>query len=425
LNLTSSAFFSILVNGVPSHPFLASRGIRQGDPLSPFLFVLMAEGLGRYIKSAVLEGALKGLPLHNIRPTPSHNQFIDDTLLMNSPTACKSLKLNSILSDFIEASGMTLNLDKSKIFFFNTPVAIQIHISKILGIPRSSLPSNYLDIPLTGVLAKSISWGTLLLCISNRLANWTFRPLNITARLVLLKSVLQTLPTYLFTALAAPKQIIRAIRNIQRNFLWQGLQPNKKWALVRWDKVYTPKSMAGLRLQDPGKLNQIMGAKIWWRWMKTPDVLWAQFWKNKYPPSMQSDQLIRHNVRIQGSNIWNIAWQNKDIIQKHSFWEICNGDSTGFWQDSWQQLKPLNELAELTPLQQALNQAPSLKVNDLWKPLEASQTWRQWNTSSQDLGTPPDLNLSSWHYEAGRGKSPLRRGQTSSDGGTPLLAIFR
>jgi hypothetical protein len=195
LNLTSSAFFSILVNGVPSRPFSYSRGIRQGDTLSPFLFVLIAEGLGHYIKSAVLEGALKGLPLHNIRPAPSHNQFVDDTLLMNSPTACEALKLNSILSDFTEASGMTLNLDKSKLFFFNTSVPVQLHISKILGIPRSSLPSNYLGIPLTGAPAKSISCDSLLLYISNRLANWTFRPLNIAARLVLLKSVLQTLPT--------------------------------------------------------------------------------------------------------------------------------------------------------------------------------------------------------------------------------------
>jgi exonuclease III len=86
LNLTSSTFFSILVNGVPSKPFSPSRGIRQGDPLSPFLFVLMAEGLGRYIKAAVTDGSLKGLPLHNIQPAPSHSQFVDDTLLLNSPT---------------------------------------------------------------------------------------------------------------------------------------------------------------------------------------------------------------------------------------------------------------------------------------------------------------------------------------------------
>ena len=66
LKLTSSSFFSILVNGSPSQPFRPSRGIRQGDPLSPFLFVPMAKGLGRYIKAAITDGSLKGLLLHNI-----------------------------------------------------------------------------------------------------------------------------------------------------------------------------------------------------------------------------------------------------------------------------------------------------------------------------------------------------------------------
>jgi hypothetical protein len=131
----------------------------------------MAEGLGRYIKGAVLEGSLKGLPLHNIQPTPSHCQFVDDTLLLNSSTAREAIKLNSILFDFSEASGMTLNLDKSKIFFFNIPSCIQIHVSRLLGIPRSSLPSNYLGVPLTGTTIRSISWDNLLLSISNRLSN--------------------------------------------------------------------------------------------------------------------------------------------------------------------------------------------------------------------------------------------------------------
>jgi hypothetical protein len=139
------------------------------------------------------------------------------------------------------------------------------------------------------VPTKSISWDSLLLSISNRLASWTFRPLNLAARLVLLKSVLQSLPTYLFTALATPKKIIKAIRNLQRNFLWQGVQPNRKWALVSWDKVCAPKCLGGLELRDPGKLNQTMGAKIWWRWLKTPDALWARLWKHKYASTMQTD----------------------------------------------------------------------------------------------------------------------------------------
>jgi hypothetical protein len=103
-----------------------------------------------FLKTTILEGTLKGLPLHNIQPTPSHRQFVDDTLLLNTPTAREAIKLTSILSDFVEASGMALNLDKSKLYFFNTPIGVQNHISRFLGIPKSSLSSNYLGIPLIG-----------------------------------------------------------------------------------------------------------------------------------------------------------------------------------------------------------------------------------------------------------------------------------
>ena len=102
---------------------------------------------------------------------------------------------------------------------------------------------------------RSISWDNLLLSISNGMSNWTFRPLNIAARLILLKFVLQTLPTYLFTALAAPKQVIKEIRNLQHNLLWHGHQPKKKWMLVGWDNLCTPKNMGGLGLRDTRKLN--------------------------------------------------------------------------------------------------------------------------------------------------------------------------
>jgi hypothetical protein len=410
MNLTSSAFFSILVNGVPSKPFSPSRGICQGDPLSPFLFILLAEGLGRYIKASVLEGSLKGLPLHNLQPTHSHSQFVDDTFLLNSPMAQEAQKLNSILADFIEASGMSLNLDKSKLYFFNTPPSVQRHISRLLGIPRISLPSNYLGIPLSGAAASNISWDNLLLSISNRLSNWTFRPLNIASRLVLLKSVLQALPTYLFTALAAPKKVIKSIRSLQRNFLWSGHQPNKKWALVNWDKLCLPKSQGELGLRDPGKLNQVMGAKIWWRWKKNPTAAWAQLWKQKYAPHIPEDQAIRLNNHIQGSNIWNTAWQNRTLVQHHAFWEVRDGGSALFWTDSWQQLKPLETMEELMALQRALPQNALLRVKDIWTMQTPPQRWRQWKTSHQELGVPETIDLQSWQAQANSRKILFREG---------------
>ena len=78
LKLTSSNFFSILVNGSPSSTFKPFRGIRQGDPLSPFLFVLMMEGLGHLLKAKVQNHQLKGLSSHPGLEPQTHHQFVDD-----------------------------------------------------------------------------------------------------------------------------------------------------------------------------------------------------------------------------------------------------------------------------------------------------------------------------------------------------------
>jgi hypothetical protein len=171
MNLISSTFFSILVNGVPFQPFSPSRGIRQGDPLSPLFFVIMAEGLGRYIKASIQNGSLHGLPLHGLQPVASHGQFVDDTLLMNTPTVQETTKISSILFDFSEASGTTFNLAKSQLLFFNTPVAIQQHLSQIMNTLVFTLPSCYLGLPLYDSATRNISWDSLLLSITNRLNN--------------------------------------------------------------------------------------------------------------------------------------------------------------------------------------------------------------------------------------------------------------
>lgn len=85
MSLISSSFFSVLMNGIPSATFQPSRGIRQGDPLSPFLFVIMAESLGRSIRSTQQSFRLKGLSFHN-SPIFTHQQFVDDNMLFGHPS---------------------------------------------------------------------------------------------------------------------------------------------------------------------------------------------------------------------------------------------------------------------------------------------------------------------------------------------------
>jgi hypothetical protein len=180
----------------------------------------MVEGLSHFIQASIADKYLVGLPLHGIDPLVSHSQFIDDTLMMGSPTIQEAHKILHILQTFCDALGMDINRDKSHIFFFNTPVPVQLHITTILGFTRSSLPSKYLGIPLLDKALRNNSWEGLLTSFSKRLSSWTFRMLNLPSHLILLKFILQAFPIYTFSALAAPSFILNAIKTLQINFLW-------------------------------------------------------------------------------------------------------------------------------------------------------------------------------------------------------------
>jgi hypothetical protein len=411
LNLTSSAFFSLLINGVPSKPFSPSRGIRQGDPLSPFLFIIMAEGLSRSIQAALENNLLAGLPLHGISPPISHSQFVDDTLLMGSPTVREANSLQEILQTFSEASGLECNKEKSLIFFFNTPPQVQRHISDILGFKRSSLPSKYLGIPLIDNALRNSSWEHLLSSFSKRLSSWTFRALNLPSRLILLKAVLQALPIYIFSALAAPKFVLTTIKSLQRNFLWQGLAKEKKIALVSWDKLCRPKEQGGLGLRDPAIMNKILSAKIWWRWLKNPKELWAKLWRKKYAPSTAEKNLIRWDGDNQGSLIWTAAKQNRQLVTQHAFWELGNGETTLFWQDSWHQWPALGAEDWARDICTQATRAGLTQVADYWQNNPTEDTWRCWRVEREHMDLEVHVNLEPLKEELAKRKIPRIEGE--------------
>ena len=128
MGLVSSPFFSILLNGSLTRCFLPSRGIRQGDPLSPFLFILAAEGLSRLIHAQVGLGRIRGLSFCEAMEKKTHQQFVDDTMLMGHPSVQEARAFKSCLAAFAKASGLEVNLEKSQVFFFNTPLISQRNI---------------------------------------------------------------------------------------------------------------------------------------------------------------------------------------------------------------------------------------------------------------------------------------------------------
>jgi len=125
LSCITTPSFLVLLNGEPLEIFGASSGYRQGDPLSPYLFIIMDKGLGKLIKSHVSQNLIHVWQRGNGLPTLSHLQFVDDMTLVGRAQIQGVEAFQLTLDTYLAAFGQKINDQKSSIFFFNTPDPIQ------------------------------------------------------------------------------------------------------------------------------------------------------------------------------------------------------------------------------------------------------------------------------------------------------------
>jgi len=155
--------------------------------------------------------------------------------------------------------------------------------------------------------------------MERKLAKWYFHTLNILGHLVMLKSILQVMPLYLFSALAPSKHILKYFCNLWGTFLWGGTNKTRKWTLIGQNTLFHPKLSRGLGLHDPKTLSLFLGAKTWWRWLNINDDLWSWLWHRKYCAHTITHNLIRLNGHIPWYLIWNATWNNRHLIQQYCF----------------------------------------------------------------------------------------------------------
>ena len=113
MGLVTSPFYNIFLNGSPSIVFQAFRGIKKGDPLSPFLFILMVEGLICLIQNQDRNGYLRGIKIRASMDPQTHQKFVDDTMLMGHPLVQEAHNFKNSLYLFAMASGLVVNPNKS------------------------------------------------------------------------------------------------------------------------------------------------------------------------------------------------------------------------------------------------------------------------------------------------------------------------
>ena len=100
-------------------------------------------------------------------------------------------------------------------------------------------------------------------------------------------------------------------------------------------------------MRDPLDSNKAMGAKIWWKWITYEDEPWAKLWHAKYAHQWPQQTLIRFGENLPGSSIWKAAQEKHDLIQRHSFWEVRDGNSARFVSEAWNQEKSIDNREDI------------------------------------------------------------------------------
>jgi hypothetical protein len=331
---------SVLVNGSPTEEINIQRGLKQGDPLAPFLFILVAEGLGGLMRRAVELQRFTGFQVGSGGVMVSHLQYADDTLCIGEATEENLWVLKSILRGFEMVSGLKVNFWKSSFMGVNVSHEFLNLASTFLNCRVGSIPFTYLGLPVGANPRRIATWEPLILSLRKRLGCWTNRFLSLGGRITLLNSVLNAIPIFYLSFLKIPIQVWKIIKRIQREFLWGGKGGRKRINWVKWEVVCQPKRSRGLGVRDIRAVNISLLAKWRWRLLSDEGALWKEVVKGKYGHGVICKVVLGEDCKPWFSSSWwrdicsigsNLGrnWFAQGVVRN-----MGNGVHTLFWEDT-------------------------------------------------------------------------------------------
>jgi hypothetical protein len=213
--------YSVLLNGNVVGPIIPSRGLRQGDPLSPYLFIICAEGLSSLIRQFENRGDIHDVKICRNAPIVSHLLFADDCFLFFKVAENEAMTMKHILATYAAASGQSINLLKSELFCSrNVQTPLQNSISNILGVQQVLGMGKYLGLPSMIGRSRKATFNFIKDRIWKRINSWSSKCLSQAGREVLIKSVLQFIPSYIMSIFLLPASVIDDNEKMLHSFWW-------------------------------------------------------------------------------------------------------------------------------------------------------------------------------------------------------------
>ncbi|XP_031124288.1 uncharacterized protein LOC116026999 [Ipomoea triloba] len=298
----SSVRYWVLMEGKEWGPILPTTGLRQGDPLSPCLFIIVAECLSEMMRVQEVEGALHGV--------------------------------RGILEDYGDASVKQVNLGKTSIIFGKS-----VHredkeaVCEVLGISEHQGRGKYLGLPgLVGRKKREVL-GFIRDKVRARILYWGNRFLSRAGREVFLKTVLQSIPNYAMNVFLLPKGLCTDIERLMNSF-WRGCENRGgkgiRWGI--WKDLCKPKSVGGMGFRAVREMNVAMLGKQGWKFLFNPNALVTRVFKARYFPHCS---FLEAKAGSNPSFVWSSIRESQNLLPEGVRWRIGSGSEVKVWGDPW------------------------------------------------------------------------------------------
>ncbi|XP_058746724.1 uncharacterized protein LOC131619669 [Vicia villosa] len=301
---------SIMVNGSTTKDFTVEKGLRQGDPLSPFLFVLVMEVLTALMNKAIDIGEFKRFKIKDGIEV-NMLQFADDTVIVAEGDSENLWALKIIFRGFEMMSSLRVNFHKSNIYGINVGDCYLEATSLFLSCKVDVLPFKFLGVWVGDSPRKLSMWQELISNFNRRLAVWKGLHLNIAG---------------------------------QSKFLWNGGDARRLIHWVSWDIVSKPKEEGGLGVKNVEVMNIALLSKWKWRILMEDEPVWRAILDARYENVKWKVLIGDISVVEKNDSIWRrdiLISNNYLLLQEPSFVAVVHclvGDryNVPFWYSCWE-----------------------------------------------------------------------------------------
>ncbi|GJV12664.1 hypothetical protein Tco_1354205 [Tanacetum coccineum] len=326
MECVTTTSYSICVNGSLHGHFKGSRGLRQGDPLSPYLFTMVMEILTLMIQRRVLASDCftyhrycSNLELVNLC-------FADDLFLFTYGDVASASVIMEALDEFKDASGLIPSIPKSTAYFCNVLNHTKLSILQVLPFEEGKLPVKYLGVPLVSSRLKIRDCLELVDKVSLRIQDWKKKSLSMARRLQLIQAVLGSLHIFWASVFIIPNQVLLNIEHTMRQFLCVNGSSTKGKSTVAVGIVCLPKREGGLGIRRLHCFNSAIMSSHIWNLLTLKESLWVK-WVHEYKIKDRNIWTFRYGSSFSVSQVWDdircrdnhVEWEIHDLNFRGSF----------------------------------------------------------------------------------------------------------